>query len=168
MRTRLGLALLAAILIAAGAAAQAVDVPAVAIENGVDLGFNMDTAINNIGNAYRVAILVGVSDRVQAGFHFISGDGTSFASYRFLGLDYTVLPRLGASVYLGQQTTALGSIAAGTATVGLGANFALFSKTLQGGLETSLKMRADYFIPTSAGNAMNGLLRFGLAASIGL
>lgn len=167
MRKRLGLALLAAMLIAAGAAAQAVDVPAIAIENGVDLGYNLNPAINNIGNGYRVAILIGVSERVQAGFHFITGDGVGFASYRFLGLEYAIAPRLGASVYLGQQTTALGGIGAGTATVGLGVNYALFSKILQGGLETSLKLRADYFMPTG-GDEMNGLLRFGLAASIGL
>jgi hypothetical protein len=157
-RDRLAIFLLLGILVATCAGAQAI--PTVALENGVELGYNLST--NNVGSAFRISMCIGLTDKLQGEFSFISGDGVNFQSYGLLELAYEIVPRIGATVSMGTQTTGGGPFA--VAGMGIYAN--LFGRSGQGSLQTGLRLRVDYLAPATA--FQSGLIRMGVAANLGM
>jgi len=156
-RNRLAAVLVLSVLVAVSAAAQ--DIPTISVENGFDLGYNLAT--NNIGSAFHISVAVGLTDRLQGEFDFVTGDGTAnFQNYRLLGLNYAIVPRFGACVEVGQNITA----AVAVAGIGLYAN--LFERNVQGSLQAGLKLRVDYIAPTTG--FANGLVRIGTSVTVGM
>jgi hypothetical protein len=142
-----------------GASAQGI--PTVSIENGVELGYNLAT--NDVGSAFRISIGIGLTDKLQGEFSFVTGDGGNFPNYRLLELAYEIVPRIGASVSIGSQIPAAG-LTIPVAGVGIYAN--LFGRSGQGSLQTGLKLRLDYLAQAAA--FQTGLIRLGVAATLGM
>lgn len=157
------IAALAALIIALGLSAfgQATTeaaMPLITIENGYSAGFNVGNS--KIGNAFEIVLGLGLTDRIQAQTIFIQGDGANFDTYRLLGLAYGVLPRIGVITMMGLDTTAAASVA------GLGLYSNLFTRNVAGSLQTGLRLKLDYIAPVTS--FATGLLRFGLAAYVGM
>lgn len=149
--------------IVASSPIQAQDVvPTVSLENAYDFGYNLAT--NSIGSAFRFTIGIGLTDKLQGGFSFVNGDGVSFQNYRLLGLSYSFLPRLGVTLSIGSQTSGAGSP---FPVVGVGVYSTLFGKSVQGSLQTGLRLLIDYLAPAGIGIA-SGTIRVGLSAMVGM
>jgi len=166
LKRTLCVVLFLATLAVSAVSAQESDVPTIAIENGFDSGYNLNLATPNIGSSWRLSLCIGLAQKIDAQFAFLIGDGTAnFPAYRLLGLDYFIGPALGLSVYVGQETIP-GTTVVVNAVTGMGMFLDVFSRTLPGALRTSLRIRADYLTPVT--DVSKGLLRFGLAAIIGI
>ena len=155
-RNRLAAVLVLSVLVAVSAAAQ--DIPTISVENGFDLGYNLTS---NLGSSFHIAVGVGLTDKLQAEFEFLSGDTVNFPKYSLLGLNYAILPRLGACLTIGQNTT---GAAVNVAGIGLYAN--LFQRNVQGSLQSGLRVRVDYIAPVTG--FANGLVRIGTSVFVGM
>jgi len=143
-----------------GASAQAV--PTVAVQVGYDVGYNVGAS--DVGNAFDMSLNLGLTDSLQVGVTFLSGDGAQFQSYRLLELSYAVMPKLGALVSIGSQTTGAGSP---LPVAGLGLYSNLLGKDVQGSLQTGLKLLVEYLAPIGT-SFDSGTLRLGIVAWVGL
>jgi hypothetical protein len=156
---RLAAVLVLGTLVTLGAFAQGF--PTVSIENGVEFGYNLLT--NDVGSAFRISLGIGLSDKLQGSFSFISGDAGNFQSFRLLELAYEIIPRFGATISMGSQTTGAGSP---FAVAGIGVYGNLFGRSGQGSLQTGLKLRLGYLAPATA--FQSGLIEMGVAATLGM
>jgi hypothetical protein len=153
--------LLAAILCALAAtslAAQSAErTPIITIENGYDMGYNVAT--NAVGSAFRLGMGVALADNLMATFSFIA-NGIAFSNYQLLGLDYSIMPLLGVSVGLGQDTSTPVAVAS------VGVYSTVLGRSVAGGLQTGLRVRLDYIAPTTG--FQNGTIKIGASALLGL
>jgi hypothetical protein len=156
---RLAAVLVLGTLVTLGAVAQGF--PTVSIENGVEFGYNL--AANDLGSAFRISIGIGLTDKMQGEFAFISGDGGNFPNYRLLSVSYEIIPRFGTTVSIGGQIPAAGP-AVPVAGIGIYGN--LFGRSGQGSLQTGLKLRIGYLAPATA--FQTGLIEMGVAATLGM
>jgi hypothetical protein len=155
---RLVLAALLCTLAAASLAAQSESrSPIITIENGYDMGYHVAT--NTLGSAFRLGLGIGLTDNLQATFSFIA-NGITFDTYQLLGLDYSILPQLGVSVAVGQDSTAA------TAVTAVGLYSTVLGRSVAGGLQTGLRVRLDYIAPVTG--FQNGTVRIGVSALLGL
>lgn len=152
--------LVAAMAFPASAATADVDTHMLSIGIGNFYGYNLNTS--DLGTAQELSIGFGLADNLEAGFHFITGDGAggNFPSYDLFSLSYAVTPKMGMNIYGGSRLTAPVGAAAG-----LGYYFNLFRKDYQDAMTTLLKLRVEYLI--SDGIAPEeGLLNIGLLGKI--
>jgi hypothetical protein len=156
---RIALVLALGCILGLAAFAQAADVPMISLENGYSLGYSFSGSA--LGTAFDLTLGFGLSDKIQAQASFLQGDGgaTVFHNYRLLGLAYSMMPKLGVTVLLGQDTTATAAV------VGLGLYSTLLSRD-NAGLRTTLKLRLDYIAPVTSYST--GIIRLGLAAGLGM
>lgn len=159
---RIALTALLGALVAFGAFCQNVGAaqptPTISIENGFDSGYNINS--NNTGSSYRMAVGFGLTDNLQAEFSFLSG-GTNFDSYTLLGLNYALLSKAGMTLFVGKDTSGT------TADVaGVGIWTLVFGRSVQGSLQTGLRIRVDYIAPVQ--NFNEGLVRVGMGVFVGM
>ena len=159
--------LLAAVLVlgscAMGAGAQAAAQPTVTVQMGSDFGYNLGT--QNVGSAFDMSLMLALSDNLQAAVTFLNGDATNFQSYRLLELYYSVIPRLGAIVSVGSQTSGAGSP---FAVAGLGLYSNILGRTVQGSLQTGLRLLVGYLMPVGNASFNTGTIRLGVVAWVGM
>jgi hypothetical protein len=144
----------------AGQGAAAVSPPTVSIQMGYDVGFNVGTS--DVGSAFDMSLILAMTDNLQVGVTFLNGDGAQFQSYRLLDFYYALLPRVGALISIGSQTTgATGAVA------GLGLYSNIIGKDVAGSLQTGLRLLVDYLAPLGTG-FNTGTIRLGIVAWVGV
>lgn len=122
-------------------------------------GYNLST--DNLGTAQELTIGFGLAEDLEAGFHFITGDGTNFPTYNLFSLSYTILQRMGLTVFGGRRTAP----APVGAAMGMGYYFNIFHRDFQEALSTILKLRVEYLVSQTI-PVEKGLLSIGLQAKI--
>jgi hypothetical protein len=138
-------------------AQQEATAPTLTVENGFDMGYNVAT--NAVGTAFRMGLGIGLTSNLQATFSFIA-NGITFNNYQLLGLDYSILPQLGVSLAVGQDTTIPVAVTA------VGVYSTVLSRGAGGGLQTGLRVRLDYLAPVTG--FQNGTVRIGISTLLGL
>lgn len=126
------------------------------IENGFIYAYNLNT--DNLGTGTEYAMHLTVSDDIQAGFSYITGDGVDLPSAALLKLSYFVKSDLGVTVITGNS--------AGGLLSGAGIFYNIFTNTV-GQVDVDLKVRMDYLV-NSANPVGEGLILTTLCAKIGI
>jgi hypothetical protein len=148
---RIAIAVAVAVIAAAGIAAQ-VQSPATTAQGGADarlfslelglpVGYRLSDGALVSGRAF--GLNIAVSDSFLVGIASTQvGSALPLTAYNTLRLSYTIMPLLGASVFIGQ---------AGTATsAGLGLYSTIFQARNSAGLGTGLRLRVDYLFDITA------------------
>lgn len=126
--------------------------------------FAYDLDAGDLGTARELSLGFGLSDRMEAGFHFYQGDGLVFADYALFSLSYAAGSLMGLDLFTGARTSLLPAGSSGLSS-GLGYYLNLFAKEFDQTLSTILKLRVHYLM-TEGIAPEKGMLLVSLAGKI--
>lgn len=126
------------------------------LELGLPIGFSLSDGALVSGRAF--GLNVAVTDTFLVGIASTQIGNVALTAYNTFRLSYTIMPLLGASVFIGQ------------AGANAGAGLGLYSTLIQGrnssGLGTGLRLRIDYLFDTT--NLAGGSVVFTTAILFGI
>lgn len=151
-----------ALLVGVGLAAHAQNAEAnvFGIELGQVIGYNFGT--EEVGVGQLMGIHFGMTDDMEVGFLFISGDGGTppdMPSFGLVRMSYFMSETFGMQLSTGNSG---GAMVAG----GLGAFVTPFRRTVDEMLTTSLRLSVDYLLPDLTTDIAEGILALGITGKI--
>ena len=152
------MAAVALLLLAPAVFAQETVTEIFGIEVGTVMGYNFNT--EEIGAGESMAVSFGFGEQFEASLMFIDGDGTDMPDFSLLRMSYYLLDEVGLEISTGTGTSA-GAVAAG---------FGVFSypirREFNETLTTALGLDLSYLVPDIATDPDEGVLAFGLNATV--
>lgn len=140
--------------------AQNADAKVFGIELGQLIGYNFAT--EEVGVGQLIGIHFGLTEDMEAGFLFISGDGGAppdMPDFGLVRLSYFMSETFGMHL-------STGSSGGATVAGGLGAFMAPFRRTVDEMLTTSLRLSVDYLLPDVTTDIAEGVLTVGVTGKI--
>ncbi len=123
------------------AASPSVETKLLSLELGLPIGYRLSDGALVSGRSF--ALGIAVADNFSVGISSTQiGTTAPLTAYNALRLSYTILPYLGASIYVGQ--------AGANTAAGLGIYTTLVPVKTLAGLSTSLRLKIDYLFDTTA------------------
>ncbi|NBB91454.1 MAG: hypothetical protein GVY23_09690 [Spirochaetes bacterium] len=126
------------------------------IEVGTVMGYNFNT--EDIGAGESMAVSFGFGEQFEASLMFIDGDGTDMPDFSLLRMSYYLLDEVGLEISTGSSA---GAVAAG---------FGVFSypirREFNETLTTALGLDLSYLVPDIATDPDEGIIAFGLNATV--
>ncbi len=136
---------------------QAFAVEMIGIENGVVFGYNLGT--NGLGIGHEFGIRLNLTEAMQVGFVYITGDGANMNTFTLLKIEYTVMPLLGVTMASGMTNNNL--------AVGIGVFSNILTNTVANRVITVLRIKFEYLYDATT-SLDNGIIAASLTARIGL
>ena len=126
------------------------------IEVGTVMGYNFGT--EDIGAGESMAVSFGFGEQFEASLMFIDGDGTDMPDFSLLRMSYYLLDEVGLEISTGSS--------AGTVAAGFGVFSYPIRREFNETLTTALGLDLSYLVPDIATDLDEGILAFGLNATV--
>ena len=126
------------------------------IEVGTVMGYNFST--EDIGAGESMAVSFGFGEQFEASLMFIDGDGVDMPDFSLLRMSYYLLDEVGLQISTGSS--------GGTVAAGFGVFSYPIRRVFNDTLTTALGLDLDYLVPDIAVDPDEGVIAFGLNATV--